>query len=388
MFDEIINRRGSNSIKWQVQPGELPMWIADMDFATAPAVVAAMKAKVNGGVFGYEEVPAAYFTAVADWYEQRDHQRPDPAWMSFASGVMPAIGAMIRQLTQPGDQIVVQAPGYNMFFSTIAANGRTAASADLNYDPQTARYAIDFDRLESVLAQPASTLMLLCNPHNPIGKAWSKAELTQIATLCVKHHVRLIADEIHGDLVFGAPAYTPVFSLPDELRANSIVCVSPSKTFNLAGIHAATVMVPDAALHAQVDRALATAQVAEPNALATTATIAAYTQGGQWLDALKAQLTTNRQTLATVLATALPNVQLASENATYLAWLDISQVSEDSTAFCQWLRAETGLILAAGAAYHGNGAHFLRLNLACPPQMLDDGLQRLVAGVTKYPHAS
>lgn len=138
MFDEIINRRGSNSIKWQVQPGELPMWIADMDFATAPAVVAAMKAKVNSGVFGYEEVPAAYFTAVADWYEQRDHQRPDPAWMSFASGVMPAIGAMIRQLTQPGDQIVVQAPVYNMFFSTIAVNGRTAASADLSYNPQTA----------------------------------------------------------------------------------------------------------------------------------------------------------------------------------------------------------------------------------------------------------
>lgn len=388
MFDEIINRRGSNSIKWQVQPGELPMWIADMDFATAPAVVAAMQAKINSGVFGYEEVPAAYFTAVADWYEQRDHQRPDPAWMSFASGVMPAIGAMIRQLTQPGDQIVVQAPVYNMFFSTIAANGRTAASADLRYDPQTARYAIDFDRLESVLAQPASTLMLLCNPHNPIGKAWSKADLTQIATLCVKHHVRLIADEIHGDLVFGEPAYTPVFSLPDELRANSIVCVSPSKTFNLAGIHAATVIVPDAALHAQVDRALATAQVAEPNALATTATIAAYTQGGQWLDALKAQLTTNRQTLATVLATALPSVRLASENATYLAWLDISQVSEDSAAFCQWLRAETGLILAAGAGYHGNGDHFLRLNLACPPQMLDDGLQRLVAGVTTYSHAS
>lgn len=388
MFDEIINRRGSNSIKWQVQPGELPMWIADMDFATAPAVVAAMKAKVNSGVFGYEEVPAAYFTAVADWYEQRDHQRPDPAWMSFASGVMPAIGAMIRQLTQPGDQIVVQAPVYNMFFSTIAVNGRTAASADLSYNLQTARYAIDFDRLESVLAQPASTLMLLCNPHNPIGKAWSKADLTQIATLCVKHHVRLIADEIHGDLVFGEPAYTPVFSLPDELRANSIVCVSPSKTFNLAGIHAATVMVPDAALHAQVDRALATAQVAEPNALATTATIAAYTQGGQWLDALKAQLTTNRQTLATCLATQLPSVRLASENATYLAWLDISQVSADSAAFCQWLRAETGLILAAGDAYHGNGAHFLRLNLACPPQMLDDGLQRLVAGVTKYPHAS
>lgn len=388
MFDEIINRRGSNSIKWQVQPGELPMWIADMDFATAPAVVAAMQAKINSGVFGYEEVPAAYFTAVADWYEQRDHQRPDPAWMSFASGVMPAIGAMIRQLTQPGDQIVVQAPVYNMFFSTIATNGRTAASADLSYNPQTARYAIDFDRLESVLAQPASTLMLLCNPHNPIGKAWSKADLTEIATLCVKHHVRLIADEIHGDLVFGEPAYTPVFSLPDELRANSIVCVSPSKTFNLAGIHAATVMVPDAALHAQVDRALATAQVAEPNALATTATIAAYTQGGQWLDALKAQLTTNRQTLATCLATQLPSVRLASENATYLAWLDISQESEDSAAFCQWLRAETGLILAAGDAYHGNGAHFLRLNLACPPQMLDDGLQRLVAGVTEYPHAS
>lgn len=388
MFDEIINRRGSNAIKWQVQPGELPMWIADMDFATAPAVIEAMKAKVSSGVFGYEEVPAAYFTTIADWYEQRDHQRPDPAWMSFASGVMPAIGAMIRQLTQPGDQIVAQAPVYNMFFSTIAANGRTAVSADLSYDPQTARYAIDFDRLESVLAQPASTLMLLCNPHNPIGKAWSKADLTQIATLCVKHHVRLIADEIHGDLIFGAPAYTPVFSLPAELRDNSIVCVSPSKTFNLAGIHAATVMVPNAALHAQVDRALATAQVAEPNALATTATIAAYTQGGQWLDALKAQLTTNRQTLATCLATQLPSVRLASENATYLAWLDISRVSEDSAAFCQWLRAETGLILAAGAAYHGNGNHFLRLNLACPPQMLDDGLQRLVAGVTKYPHAS
>lgn len=383
-FDQLIPRRGTDSIKWHVKSNELPMWIADMDFKTAPAILKAMREKVDFGVFGYEEPQADYYNAVAHWYETEHHARPETNWMLYCTGVVPAISAVVQRISNVGDNVVVQAPVYDIFYHSIENNGRHVLSSDLVYDQQAHTYAIDFKDLETKLADPLSTLMILCNPHNPIGKVWSRDELVQISSLCQKHHVILLSDEIHGDLVFGEPAYTPLFSLPDALIQNTITTVSPSKSFNVAALHAATVIVPNENLRESVSRGINNDELGEPNLLAIPATIAAYTQSADWLQALKAKLVENRQLVAQFVETKLPEVQLVSENATYLLWFDVSQVTDDAEKLTTFIREQTGLFLSAGTVYRGNGRYFLRMNIACPTNMVEDGLNRLKQGIEAF----
>ncbi|MCX2456084.1 MalY/PatB family protein [Lacticaseibacillus nasuensis] len=380
-FTHAPKRQGTDSVKWHVEPGELPMWIADMDFATAPEIVTALQAKLQLGAFGYEEPQASYFAAVASWYQQVHHAQADPSWMTFATGVVPAISAIVRRVTDIGDNVLVQAPVYNIFYNSIENNGRHVLASDLQY--AAGQYAVDWADLEAKLAAPLTTLMILCNPHNPIGKVWTKAELTQLAELCLKHLVILLADEIHGDLVLAGADYTPVFSLEAELRQNTITLVSPSKTFNVAALHAATAIVPDPALHARVDRGLNRDEVAEPNLLAIPGTIAAYTKGAAWLTALKQQLWANHQLAVEFIQQELPQVRVASGPATYLMWLDVHAYGQSATALTQQIRQRTGLIVSDGTVYRGNGDQFLRLNFACPEAMLQDGLARLKRGLAE-----
>ncbi|WP_155285969.1 MalY/PatB family protein [Lacticaseibacillus zhaodongensis] len=380
-FTHAPQRRHSDSIKWHVQDDELPMWIADMDFQTAPAIVSAMQRKLELGAFGYEEPQADYFGAVAQWYQHVHHATADPEWMTFTTGVIPAISAIVRRISHIGDNVLVQAPVYNMFYHSIENNGRHVLSSDLVYTK--GQYAVDWADLEQKLAEPLTTLMILCNPHNPIGRVWTRAELTRIATLCQQHHVVLLSDEIHGDLVLNGPDYTPVFSLDAELAQTTITLVSPSKTFNVAALHAATAIVPNTNLHASVDRGLNSDEVAEPNLLAIPGTIAAYTKGEEWLQALKQQLWRNHQLVTEFVARELPSVHVASGPATYLIWLDISSYGKSATELTQQIRERSGLILSDGSEYRGNGSHFLRLNFACPEAMLKDGLQRLKKGLAE-----
>ncbi|WP_225046568.1 MalY/PatB family protein [Lacticaseibacillus kribbianus] len=383
-FSSTIDRRHTDSIKWSGDPDELPMWIADMDFTVAPEIVAAMQAKVAQGVFGYEEPHQDYFQAVADWYASEHHATVDPAWMLFATGVIPALSATLRRVTNVGDNVVVQAPVYNMFYNSIENSGRHTLSSDLTYDAAAHTYAIDFQDLEAKLARPLTTAMVLCNPHNPVGRIWTAAELTRIATLCRDNDVVLIADEIHGDLRLGATDYTPTFTLGADLRQNLVTLVSPSKTFNVAALHAATVIVPDAHLRAVVARGLGTDEVNEPNLLAIPGTIAAYTHGHAWLTALRQQLAANVAKVSERLAASGLPVALVAPQATYLLWLDVSAVSHDATALAAFLLQDTGLRVSAGTDYRGNGHDFLRLNIACPAAMLDDGLARLTRGLTDF----
>lgn len=378
-FKTAPKRQHTDSVKWQVKDGELPMWIADMDFKTAPEIIQAMTTKVQLGAFGYEEPQSDYFQAVANWYRDVHHAEPQTEWMTFSTGVVPSISSIIRRISHVGDNVLIQAPVYNIFYNSIENNGRHVLSSDLVYDHDT--YHIDWSDLEAKLAEPLTTIMLLCNPHNPVGKVWTREELTQIATLCKQYHVTLLADEIHGDLVLTGDDYTPVFSLADDLIANTITLVSPSKTFNVAALHAATVIVPDANLHASVDRGLNSDEVAEPNLLAIPGTIAAYTKGGAWHKALKQQLLSNYQTVVDYLERELPTVKAVSGPATYLMWLDVSVFDADATTLTDQIRERTGLILSDGSVYRGNGSQFLRLNFACPEMMLMDGLQRLKAGL-------
>lgn len=355
------------------------MSLADMDFKTAPEIIAALKEKISLGCFGYEWPRDNYFEAVADWYEKEHNQRPKTEWMLFTTGVVPAISAIVRRVSQIGDNVLVQAPVYNVFYNSIENNGRHVLSSDLKFADN--EYHIDWQDLAAKLAQPLTSLMIFCNPHNPIGKVWTKAEVQHLADLCYQNHVILLSDEIHGDLVRNGEDYTPAFAVNGESLAQVISLVSPSKTFNVAALHAATIIVPDANLRAQVNRGINSDEVAEPNLLAIPGTIAAYEQGHEWRQALLTQLRANFAYATDFLAREISSIQVVSGAATYLLWLNVGQLSSNSSELAAYLRQETGLILAPGNIYRGNGYQFLRMNLACPLSMVQDGLNRLKNGL-------
>lgn len=381
-FVNAPDRRDTDSVKWHVKKGDLPMSIADMDFKTAPEIIAAMKRKVDRGVFGYEWPEGDYFKAVADWYEKEHGHRPQLEWMIFTTGVVPAISAIVRRVSHIGDNVLVQAPVYNVFYNSIENNGRHVLSNALQFDGEN--YAINWDDLEQKLALPLTTLMIFCNPHNPIGKVWTQKEVQRIADLCYQHHVVLLSDEIHGDLVRKGPDYTPAFSVNNPARDNVISLVSPSKTFNVAALHAATAIVPNSNLRAMVNRGFNSDEVAEPNLLAIPGTIAAYEHGHNWLEALIKQLNVNFTYAEEFINKNLPQVKVVAGAATYLIWLDVEQISSDSQKLAEFLEKTTGLVLSPGSIYRGNGHNFLRMNLACPLTMVKDGLERLKVGLTDY----
>ena len=381
-FVNAPDRSMTDSVKWHVKKGDLPMSIADMDFKTAPEIIAAMKEKISLGVFGYEWPEDDYFNAVADWYEKEHGHRPEQEWLIFTTGVVPAISAVVRRISHIGDNVLVQAPVYNVFYNSIENNGRHVLSNDLQFDGSN--YKINWEDLEQKLALPLTTLMIFCNPHNPVGKVWTQAEVQKIADLCFKHHVVLLSDEIHGDLVRKGPDYTPAFSVNGPARDNVISLVSPSKTFNVAALHAATAIVPNSNLRAMVNRGLNSDEVAEPNLLAIPGTIAAYEQGHDWLQALIKQLNVNFAYAQEFIGNNLPQVKVVSGKATYLIWLDVEQISTDSQELADYLERKTGLVLSPGSIYRGNGHNFLRMNLACPLAMVKDGLERLKTGLTQY----
>lgn len=378
-FDTVLDRRAPDACKWNVCDSELPMWVADMDFAAAPEIRAALQARLDHGVFGYSEVPDSWREAYANWWEQRHAFRLQLDWLVFCTGVVPAISSIVRKLTTPGENVLVQTPVYNIFFHSIRNNGRNARSCPLVYDNGT--YSIDFEALERGLADPQTTLMLLCNPQNPGGRIWTRDELARIGTLCEKHHVIVLSDEIHCDLTNPGTAYTPFASVSDACRENSITCIAPTKAFNLAGIQTAAVSVPNPVLRHKVWRALNTDEIAEPNTFAVHAAIAAFTAGAPWLDALRQYLFENKRRAVQFIADELPMLHAAMPEATYLLWIDCRGVTADADGLAAFLRRETGLFLSKGSQYGAGGRAFLRMNLACPRVILEDGLSRLHNGI-------
>lgn len=384
-FPEAADRRNTNSVKWDVKADELPMTIADMDFKTSPAIIEAMQEKLKTGAFGYENIPDEYFNAVADWYENEHGCRPQTDWMIFTTGVVPAISSAVRRLTSLGDNVLVQAPVYNIFYNSIVNSGRHVLSSDLVYDENSHTYSIDWDDLEAKLADPLTNLMILCNPHNPTGTIWTRSQLIDLAKLCQKYHVTIFSDEIHGDFTFNDNGYVPMFSLPADLIQNLEVAVSPSKTFNVAALHAATVIVPNDNLRAQVSRGLNSEELAEPNLMAIPGTIAAYEHGHDWLQAVLSYINDNRHLVVNFIHDQLnDDITVVPSEATYLLWLDVRNLTDDSTKLADFLRERTGLILSAGEIYGGDGDHFLRINVACPTKMVLNGMDRLARGIAEW----
>ena len=296
-FDTIISRRGTNSYKWDIPEEEnvLPMWVADMDFRTAPAIIDALQKRVAHGIFGYTKVPEAYYDAVVRWFDDRHRWQVDSRWIIYTNGVVPALSAIIKALAMPGDKVIVQAPAYNCFYSSIRNDGCELFANNLVY--QDGRYVIDFADLERKASDPKAKILLLCNPHNPVGRVWTPEELQHIGDICLRNEVFVVADEIHCELTYEGYDYTPFASLSERFLQNSVTCVSPSKAFNLAGLQIANIIAADEEVRRRIDRAININEVCDVNPFGVIATMAAYNEGGEWLDALRKYLRGNYEYL-------------------------------------------------------------------------------------------
>ena len=375
-FDELINRRGTNSYKWDsaAKADVLPLWVADMDFRTAPAITEALSRRVSHGIFGYTRVPEAYYQAVTTWFSRRHGWHMRKEWMIYTSGVVPAISAIIKALARPGDKVLVQPPVYNCFFSSIRNNACEAACSPLLRTGDT--YQMDFDDLERKAADPKVKIMLLCTPHNPAGRGWTREELTRMGEICLRHDVTVVADEIHCELVFPPYAYTPFASVSEEFQRRSVTCISPSKAFNIAGLQIANIVAEDDDMRQRIDRAININEVCDVNPFGVEATIAAYNEGEEWLTQLIDYLQGNYDYMRDFCAEHLPRFPLAKLEGTYLVWMDCSALRLPSETLEQALIEEAGLWLNAGAMYHSPQEGFMRWNIACPRTRLAEALER------------
>lgn len=380
-FNQCVNRRNSNSLKWNVKENELPMWVADMDFQTAPEIQRAIHNRAAHGIFGYTTIPDEWYQAYTKWWKERHSYSMEKEWLIFCTGVVPAISSLIRKLTTPAEKILIQTPVYNIFFNSIENNGRQVLQCPLHYDGT--QYQVDFAKLEEKLSDPQTTLMLLCNPHNPIGKIWDKKTLEQIGELCSTHHVTVISDEIHCDLTEPGYGYIPFASVSKKCRENSITCIAPTKAFNLAGLQTAAVVVPNNNLRHKVWRGFQTDEIAEPNAFAVEAAVAAFTKGADWLWELQTYLFQARKLAEDFIKTEIPQLKAVPSQATYLLWLDCTKMLGNTTEAARFIREKTGLYVSEGSQFGKNGKSFLRMNIACPHAVVEDGLSRLKLGVAE-----
>ena len=387
-FDSPVNRTGIFSMKWDVADGELPMWVADMDFRTAPAISEALAERVGNGTFGYTDVPREWNEAVADWWLRRYGVTVDPEHVVFTTGVIPAISSLVRSLTNVAEKVVLQPPVYNIFTNSIVNNVRRVLNNPLRYEHGV--YSMDFEDLGRKLADPLTRLMILRNPQNPSGNVWSDSDLARVGELCAKHHVTVVPDEVHGDIVRPGVTHMPFAAVNEPNRSICVTCSSPSKAFNVAGLQSAYFICDDDGLRARAVRGVNTDEVAEPNDFAVFSTIAAYADGGAWLDDLCRVLQRNEDYVSTQLDEhAHDMLHMVASDSTYLAWIDCSGLLDrvgDANAerFCGFLRSHTGLVLSYGGIYGENGSRFVRMNLGTRADLVIDGTVRLLAGAAAY----
>ena len=375
-FDSLINRRGTDCYKWNVGENELPMWIADMDFKTAPAVIEELQKRISHGIYGYAVVPDEWYDAYISWWKTRHHFTIRREWLMFTTGVVAAISSCVRKLGSPNENVVIQTPVYNIFYNSILNNGLRVLESPLKYE--NGNYDMDLDDLELKFSDPQTSLFILCNPQNPAGKIWDAQSLAKIGELALKDNVTVISDEIQWDITSPGTEYVPFASVSDTCAKVSVNCIAPTKSFNLAGMQTAAIFVPDKFLRHKVWRAINTDEVAEPNALACPAAISAYNFGAEWLDEMRAYVFENKRIVKEFITSGIPSLKVITGEATYLIWIDISGSGLDSTAFSSALRKETGLFLSDGKVYGGNGKSFLRMNVACPRSLVYDALSRLI----------
>lgn len=375
-FDGIIPRRGSNSIKWDgaEDDGVLPMWVADMDFRAVPAVTEALRRRVEHGIFGYTRVPDTYYNAVTGWFGRRHGWKIEKDWIIYTTGVVPALSAIIRAMTSPGDKVLIQGPVYNCFYSTVCNNGCETVSSSLIYGDRT--YRMDFEDLERKASDPAVKLMLLCNPHNPAGRVWTREELTRLGRICLRHGITVISDEIHCELTCPGYTYTPFASICEDFQRHSVTCCSPSKSFNIAGLQIANIVCQDENLRKRIEASVRTNEISNVNPFGVDAAIAAYNEGEEWLLQLMQYIKGNYDYMVDFCREHLPDFPVTILEGTYLAWMDCSCLGMTSESLEKALLREAKLWINAGTMYGPEGEGFMRWNLACPRANVEEGLRR------------
>ena len=377
-FDEQVNRHDTNSYKWDSLDMEnvIPLWVADMDFKTAPCIIETLRKRVEHGIFGYTKVPDKYYEATINWFSRRHKWEIKGSDIIYTSGVVPAISAIIKALTEPGDKVIVQTPVYNCFFSSIRNNDCIPLENELKYFDDN-RYVIDFEDLEEKAADPRAKIMLLCNPHNPTGRVWTYNELSRIYDICSRNNVIVVSDEIHCELVYPPFVYIPFCSISEEAAATSVACVSPSKSFNLAGLQIANIICRDEEMRKKIDKAININEVCDVNPFGVLATISAYTEGEPWLTELIDYLQLNYEMLVTYFNEELPDFPVIKLEGTYLVWVDCKKTGLSSGELEEKLIREGGVWLNPGSMYGAAGEGFMRINIACPRKRLEEGLRRI-----------
>ena len=384
-FDEIVNRRGTNSVKWDEakEEGVIPMWVADMDFKAAPCILDALKKRVDHGVFGYTIVPDSYYESIISWFERRHQWHIERDWIIYTSGVVPAISAIIKALTKPGDKVLVQTPVYNCFFSSIRNNGCTTAENALVRKGNS--YEIDFDDFERQAADEKTKVFLLCNPHNPAGRVWTPEELSRMNDICLRHGVKVIADEIHCELVMPGHEFTPFAAVSKACQDNCITTNSPTKSFNIAGLQIANIITNNAKDQQKIDRAININEVCDVNPFGVIALQAAYNEGEDWIDQLNVYLWENYQALKTFFRDNLPQLEVIDLEGTYLVWVNVRATGMTGDELTEKLLKEGKVFVNRGTMYgKTTGADYIRINIAMPRSLMLEGLKRMKDVIDKH----
>jgi len=381
-FDDVVSREGMNSLKWDVRDGELPMWVADMDFATAPAITEAVMEKASKGIFGYGVVPDSFYEAIRSWWLTRYGWETSADWMSNCTGIVPAVSSLVRTFAGPGEGVILMSPAYNCFYASIRNSSREVLTNDLVLDG--GYFRINWTDLEARFADPRAKVFLLCNPQNPTGQIWSAENLGWMGELAAHYGIVVISDEIHCDITEPGTLYTPFASVSEECARNSVTLVSPTKSFSIPGLQTSAAIIPDPDVRVRAVAGLKRDELTEPNSFAVEALIAAYTQGEDWLDQMRAYVFNNKSYFAESIAADLPDLDVIPSQATYLSWVDCGSLTDDATEFCAFLREKTGLVVNPGAMYGDNTRTFFRINLGCPRSRVEDGLSRLAHGISAW----
>lgn len=383
-FDTVIDRRETSSVKYDLRgrifgkEDVLPMWVADMDFAVPDFILDAIRKRLDHPVLGYTFRSDRFSDCVASWLKRRHKWKVETASIGFSPGIVPALNMCVLEFSDPGDKVVVQPPVYFPFFSAISNHGRELVHNQLVKRDKS--YEMDLDYLEELFADGVK-LFFLCNPHNPVGRAWSRDELQQLADLCVKYQVIVISDEIHSDLLLFGKRHIPFASLGKDIADLTLTCMAPSKTFNLAGLYTSVMIATNSLLMKRYEKILDAIHVGGDNILGQVALEAAYTSGDEWLDQLLVYLEKSFQAFSSVVNTAVPEMLISPLEATYLAWLDFSFLKLDDKGLREFIIHKAGLGLNDGPMFGPGGSQHQRLNLATPKKVLLEGAERLVAAV-------
>lgn len=375
-FDEEINRRNTDSIKWDLDKEEtIPMWVADMDFKVADAILYGMQKRLEQGIFGYTIIPDRYYDAESYWWKKRHNFEIERTWILPTIGVIPALSAIVQAFTEKGDKVIINSPVYNYFNTSITNNKCQVLINNLIYEGNS--YKIDFEDFEEKVSDEKVKLFILCNPHNPGGRVWNYNELERIGEICLKHKVIIVSDEIHRDLVYKNYKYTPMASINSEILMNTITCTAPSKTFNIAGLKIANIVIANEELRRKVDKALNINESSKPNIFGIEALIAAYNEGEEWLEQLLEYLEENKIFLIDYIERNMPNLKVMIPEGTYLVWIDCSNLSISSREFGKKLLKEEKLRTSYGGIYGESGKNFIRINIACTRKIMEEGLNRI-----------